>query len=105
MGKLAEAYVDVGANLRPMQAGLGRAKSMLTSFASKAAMVSIGAVGGGAGIGAGLLAAAKKSADLGESISKVHAHGDGNEPGTLRSCALQAIGSSAGFGSHAASHR
>lgn len=44
---------------------------MLTSFASKGAMIGLGAVGGAAGIAGGLLAAAKKSADLGESISKV----------------------------------
>jgi hypothetical protein len=68
VGKLAEAYVDVGANLKPMQAGLGRARSMLTSFASRAITVGIGGAGGVAG---GLLAAAKKSADLGESLSKV----------------------------------
>ena len=71
MPKLAEAYVDIGANLKPMQAGLGRAKSMLTSFAAKGALLSLGAVGGAAGIAGGLLAAAKRSADLGESISKV----------------------------------
>ena len=71
MARLAEAYVDIGANLRPMQAGLGRTKSMLTSFAAKAFTVSLGAATGGAGIAGGLLAAAKKAADLGESISKV----------------------------------
>ena len=54
-----------------MQAGLGRARSMLTSFTAKAATISIGAVGGGAGIAGGLLAAAKSAANLGESVSKV----------------------------------
>ncbi len=71
MGKLAEAYVDIGANLKPMEAGLGKAKAMLTSFASKGFALSLGAAGGAGGIAAGLFAAAKKSADLGESISKV----------------------------------
>ena len=57
-----------------MQAGLGRARSMLTSFAAKSVRIGIGA-GLGAlgvgGIGAGLLSAAKRAADLGESVSKV----------------------------------
>jgi hypothetical protein len=74
VGKLAEAYVDIGANLKPMQQGLGRARSMLTSFASSGVSVGLGAlgIGGGiAGLGAGLLAAAKSASALGESLSKV----------------------------------
>lgn len=44
---------------------------MLTSFASKAFVVGLGAGGGAAGIAGGLLAAAKQAAHLGESVSKV----------------------------------
>lgn len=53
-----------------MQAGLGKAKSMLTGFASKAITVGLGAAGAGS-VAGGLLLAAKKAADLGESVSKV----------------------------------
>jgi hypothetical protein len=44
---------------------------MVSGLVTKGAVIGLGTLGGGAGIAGGLLAAAKKSADLGESISKV----------------------------------
>jgi hypothetical protein len=72
LGALATAYVDIGADIRPMQSQLSKARASLKSFAAKGATVAIGALGtAGPGIAAGLFAAAKKAADLGESVSKV----------------------------------
>ena len=87
MGKLATAFVDIETNLDPLKAGLSRAKTTLGQFAAHAKVVGripIGmtgmgiragagllGIGGAAGVGAMLFEAAKKAANLGESMSKV----------------------------------
>lgn len=77
MGKLAEAYVDVVPNLQPLDAGLNQAEGKLQGFVGKGTGILSGlAIGGTAvasltALSAGLLDAAKKASDLGETLSKV----------------------------------
>lgn len=94
MARLASAYVDIEPNLKPLVAGLAKAKTDLERFVSHAKVIgrfplgegfslrTIGLAAGTGGIGAALFEAAKKSSALGESLSKARVT-FGNDAGSI----------------------
>jgi hypothetical protein len=78
VGKIGEASVDVRADLRMLDKGLAAGEGQIRGFVATGnkllgGLGALAAAGAGAGAGAALFDAAKKAADLGESVSKTKA--------------------------------
>src|SRR5512143_3600289 len=89
MGKLADVYVDVSANLKPLNSGLAQAKTALSGFthgSSFALPITVAMGAGGAslaGLIAGMGEATMKASKLAEATSKVRVTFGGEASGIL----------------------